>query len=309
MDDSSATRDERSALKKKLGVYHRRDLDDLGVGRPVREAAIARGTLIAHGNGWYTRPSTPAEVSGPLSRGHRATCVTAAEVYGLWVPRTTEVHEVARRNRGTAPPHVVLAHRPVLRAWPDQEPILPLLVAVHHAMLCLDPEATTVMLESGVERRLLRPHQVRDLLAAVSIKRRRDIGRISTLAGSGTETRVRRYLERRGVRVREQVQIEGVGRVDLLVGERLIIECDSVAHHDSPAAYYVDRRRDADAVERGFVVLRLTWEMVWLDWEATQRQLLTLIHGEVHRVRRSLRQGDGRRVIGPRERIPRTGLS
>lgn len=42
---------------------------------------------------------------------------------------------------------------------------------------------------------------------------------------------MRLRLRRRKVELRTQVTIADVGRVDLLVGERLVIEVDSKEHH------------------------------------------------------------------------------
>ncbi len=91
---------------------------------------------------------------------------------------------------------------------------------------------------------------------------------------SGTETRVRLFLARRGYKVRSQQPVRGVGRVDLLVGESLIIECDSHAHHTGEANYRLDRARDLSATSSGYRVVRLTWEQVFLTWATTQSLLL-----------------------------------
>ena len=107
---------------------------------------------------------------------------------------------------------------------------------------------------------------------------------------------MRRYLERRGVRVREQVAVFEGGRVDLLVGDRLVIECDSVRHHGERSRYYADRSRDRTSLIEGCLVLRLTWEDIWLRWEETRGALDTLIRRRVHRGQRiggaGLQEGD-----------------
>lgn len=64
-----------------------------------------------------------------------------------------------------------------------------------------------------------------------------------------------------GFSVIVQPRIEGVGRVDLRVG-KLLIECDSKAHHTSMANYRNDRRRDRCALVRGWLKMRLTYEDV-----------------------------------------------
>lgn len=103
-------------------------------------------------------------------------------------------------------------------------------------------------------------------------------------AESGTETKVRLFFQLRSVPVRAQVQIPGVGRVDLLVGRRWIVECDSRAHHTGEEQYEKDRRRDISAVERGYFTTRLTHGMVFRRWEKTTQRLRAVIRSGQHLV-------------------------
>ena len=75
-----------------------------------------------------------------------------------------------------------------------------------------------------------------------------------------------------------------VGYTDMLVGEGLIIECDSWEHHGTPAAQAEDRRRDRQLVLRGYRVVRLGFSDVMLRWPATQEFLSDLLAGRLHRV-------------------------
>jgi very-short-patch-repair endonuclease len=61
-----------------------------------------------------------------------------------------------------------------------------------------------------------------------------------------------------------QVEIDGVGRVDFLVDEWLIVECDSEAHHGSWAAQKSDRRRDQAAAAQGLATVRpIAEDIMW----------------------------------------------
>src|SRR5690625_2396671 len=273
----------RSALRRRFDVWRPKDLRAEGTSDRKRSEKIRSGDLISLGKGWYSSPSTPSEVAGPLSRGHRATCITAAEMHGLWVPASKKVHEVGLRRESGSSESAVTWHRPIVRAWPDDEPIMPLRIALVHAAHCLPPWEAAALLESALERWQLGPDEVSEILREIPPTRRRALGRISTRAGSGSETRVRRHLERRGVRVREQVVVPGVGRVDLIAGDRLIIECDSLAHHASVSGYHEDRRRDRMSLKGGYLVLRLTWHDIWQDWSKTCELLADLIGKRVHR--------------------------
>lgn len=83
--------------------------------------------------------------------------------------------------------------------------------------------------------------------------------RLDPRAESGTETLVRLALTRAGLSAVPQVRIPGVGRVDLLVGSRVIVEVDSVAWHDDDASRARDYRRDLMLFRLGYVVVRVSW--------------------------------------------------
>lgn len=275
-------------------VRTRNQLEEAGFRRSAIEKLIAQGSLIRLGGGFYGTDRTPAHVERALRRNHRITCVGALEFYGFWVPPASGAHE-ARRRRGhqrAAPEpaaHSVVLHHPVLRAWPDDHPVLPLPIALEQALHCLDDDGAAIVLESGLNRELLTEPDVHVATASLSRLRRRGIFPVRRDAESGTETVVRRALERRRIAVRAQVEIPGVGRVDLLLGEKLIIECDSMTYHAAPEQYWRDRERDLVAKQIGYSVVRLTYEQVMEQWSSTLEALLVMIRRHDHRVPRSLR--------------------
>ncbi|MEL4356596.1 MULTISPECIES: endonuclease domain-containing protein [unclassified Luteococcus] len=96
-------------------------------------------------------------------------------------------------------------------------------------------------------------------------------------AESGTESLTRLRLQRHGVLLQTQVQIGQIGRVDLLVGERLIIEVDSRAHHTGEENYRKDRERDLQLRALGYIVVRLTYEQVMYRWDEVEPLILAMI--------------------------------
>lgn len=110
------------------------------------------------------------------------------------------------------------------------------------------------------------PKRVRDLLEICDRR-----------AESGTETMARLRFRSRRIRLRIQVYVPGVGRVDLLVGDRLIIECDSAEHHISRRNYANDRRRDRRAIAKGYLVIRLTYEEVLFGWDEVMADIVAII--------------------------------
>ncbi|KQV26690.1 endonuclease domain-containing protein [Yonghaparkia sp. Root332] len=84
---------------------------------------------------------------------------------------------------------------------------------------------------------------------------------------SGTESVLRVLLHQAGIPATPQVPLPtgDLDRADLLVGDRLIIECDSEAHHAEAAHRRADLRRDELLVALGFLVLRLDYRQVFDD--------------------------------------------
>jgi len=73
---------------------------------------------------------------------------------------------------------------------------------------------------------------------------------------------IRRAFRRRR---RSRCPTGDLDRADLLVGDRLIIECDSEAHHAEPSHRRADLRRDELLVALGYLVLRLDYRQVFDD--------------------------------------------
>lgn len=106
---------------------------------------------------------------------------------------------------------------------------------------------------------------------------------ISDDAGSGTETLFRLWLVRNGIKFRTQVSIPLVGRVDFVIGERLVIEIDSKAHHTSSENFSNDRRRDRLLTAQGYRHVRLTYAEVMFRLEEVGQDILALIRRDEHR--------------------------
>ncbi|WP_394214829.1 hypothetical protein [Brachybacterium vulturis] len=278
------------------GIAHRSDLAGLGITDAARRRLLRKGRIMRVG-AWYVTGDAPEEIVLLLRRGVRPSCVTAAEHHGLWVPLHTGHHVyrprglgVEKHDQGLAErgqdlmehDQALVEHGSEMRSWPDQDPVAELSLTLEHAVRCLSVPDAAILLESALNRRSISRHGVRRVLAALPAARRAQLNRVTPLAESGTETAVRWWLESLHVPVTPQVQIPGVGRVDLQLGASWIIECDSVRFHDNPEQYHRDRARDLRLQARRYMVTRLTWEQVFLDWEETKSQLLQILRRRDH---------------------------
>jgi very-short-patch-repair endonuclease len=108
-------------------------------------------------------------------------------------------------------------------------------------------------------------------------------GGIDGVCESGTETLFRLRMLRQVPSLRCQVTIAGVGRVDFLIDERLVIEVDGRAFHDLPTAFEQDRRRDAELSRRGYRVLRFSYHQVMNGWSTVETAVLAAVARGDHR--------------------------
>ncbi|MDO9398169.1 MAG: DUF559 domain-containing protein [Herbiconiux sp.] len=90
----------------------------------------------------------------------------------------------------------------------------------------------------------------------------------------------------RRVRVRSQVPIAGVGHVDVVVGDRLVLELDGYRYHSRKEDFEEDRRRDLALHRLDHRVVRLSYDQVTWQWQACEQVLLDLIRRREHLWRR-----------------------
>jgi len=98
---------------------------------------------------------------------------------------------------------------------------------------------------------------------------------------AGTESIVRVRLRAKRVHALPQAGIRGVGFVDLLVGDRLVIECDSAAFHDGYTSER-DYDRDLKLVALGYLVIRLKYRHVMHEWDRVEAIILQLVRSGRH---------------------------
>lgn len=160
--------------------------------------------------------------------------------------------------------------------------VAPLAMALLHAIDCQTEEAAIVMIDSALNSRKMSLARLRAAARQLPARYARVLDSCDATSQSGTETLVRLRLRRRGIRVRTQVQIDTVGRVDLLVGNRLVIECDSHQFHDGGEAAQRDYDRDLGLIEKDYLVLRLNYRQIVYEWERVEPIILGLVARRRH---------------------------
>lgn len=246
----------------------------------IREA-LEQESLVRLRRGWYAREGASREVMSALKAGAYLGCLSGCKYHGLWVPSHTGVHAVYGSGRKPRARPGVTLHR--FGAPAPASPVWPLEDCLAQVIRRHDVETSLIVVESAVEKRFITQDEAESFLKRTP---HGDLRRYLARARSGSETRVRLFFQLRGVPVKSLVVIKGVGEVDLRVGSRLIVECDSEAHHTSEAARYTDATRDLNSHLSYYDRIRLAYRQIWHHWPATQVGLSAVLKQRRHLYRK-----------------------
>jgi very-short-patch-repair endonuclease len=275
------------------GVASTSDLEERGCSRWAIRLAVRGGALASIRYGWVQAPDAPPDVAAAVLRGGRLTCASAARLLGLW---TTDerLHLAAPRHAGRAwrPEDGVVLHWGGARWRDHRQPVEPVVDVLEQLLLCVPREDAIAAIDGALERGLVSMADVQDLIERLPSEYGEVLDLVDPSSESGLESIVRVRLRRMRLSVRTQVRIDGIARVDILVGDRLVIEVDGREFHES--RYREDRARDIELLKRGYVVLRLAYAHVMDEWPFVERAIRSLVRQRAHR-RRAIAEVDTRR--------------
>lgn len=235
----------------------RRALRDL-----VEEGAVVErvGVVFAPGTDW---PLIACRMLGGL-----LTCHSALAYYSLpELPHPGTVHVAIPSSRGRVRPLAgVVVHREPAR-WPSgmSPPVAPPRLLVARMLRCAEETPAVVVADAALRRGLVS----RAELAAMLRSNRsggplghRRLARCREKARSPIESIARLELEDAGHSVEVGVDVPGVGEVDMLVDDRLLVETDGYQFHSSKGDWSNDRRREQGLIAQGRLWVRLTYDDV-----------------------------------------------
>lgn len=268
-----------------LGVLTAAQLSTLGWSRRARDAAVADGRSRRVRDGWFAGPTADANVVAAVRAGGCVACASALAARGVWMPEHLRRRRHVRLARRADGGEAGTGCRPPGRMPPVRTAVDAVDVAFRCLLRCGGTEDVVVVADSLLHLGLATVSDLRSWAADAPLRVARLLERVDR-AESGLETLVRLRLRARGIRVRAQVQI-GRMRVDLLVGERLVVECDGAEHHAGWEASAADRARDLELMVLGYRVVRLTYRQIVDDWPVVEERLLALVRADVHRAPRT----------------------
>lgn len=263
------------------GAAHSSAVRAAGYSRHAVDVAIRRGMLRRVRRSWLVTADCAPEVVAAVSAGGRLTCVSAARRLELWTPSHEHTHIAVKPTSGRIDAEELRVHwsngPAPFAAHVIQDPLLNVL---YHVARCLSPSDALAVWESALRKRLTALSILRGVVWR-STRVARILELASELSDSGLETHFVELMRSIGVVVRQQVWLDG-HPVDALIGDRLVIQLDGFAHHNSAA----ERRRDLEADVRlrlrGYTVFRFDYRQVHFEPEFVLETVRTAMAQGLH---------------------------
>lgn len=279
--------DIRPLLDSDLGFSTRQQLRQRGVSSYELAQQLELGRVIAIGRFLIARPDADSHYLRAVRMGGRLACVSAAAKRKLWVIGDGRLHVAPRvLNSHFAPD----ASRPPVRVHRTRHPIdssrdlIPIESGrnmLMHIARCQPVELAVAAFDSAVNQGQITIEELRLLASVHGGALARVVPFVSGLADSGLESLTRFRLQNARVPCRQQVKIRG-HRVDLLIGERLIIQLDGRQHLTDPKQLAMDREYDRYMRRLGYTVLRFSYADVVHHWDRTFAEITALISQRAH---------------------------
>lgn len=247
--------------------YSRQQLLDR-ISRRALARALAEGSVIRVRRDAYVSPWMPDALRRAATVGGRLACVSALAHRGCFEPPSAALHVQvapgASRLRTPAGSPRASGGAELVLHWtrvdaPPRDLLLPVAASVHQLLRCQSRPMSIAVLDSALHRGVVHASRVDELVAMAPRRLRLSPADLDGRSESGIESLVRVALRDVGLRVDPQVVVPGVGRVDLLVEGRVVVEVDGRVWHDGEQAR--DYWRDLELARLGFVVVRVDYRL------------------------------------------------
>lgn len=280
----------RTALITRGSVARTAALKALGVRERELTRAVRAGEIVRLRQGIYALPDLPTAFRHATEHGGVPACAEAARLHGLCMLVGAADHvwmggAGARHDRCT----VVVPPGETLECplhWDDGIAVIGELPPVHNVLLqlsrCESDETFFAAYESALRLSKISPAGIAWLWRHIAVSLRWLMRIARSDADSGLESLVRLRLHRLGISVRTQIGIRDVGEIDILIGDRLLIECDGRENHEREAQRHKDLVRDAAAASLGYETLRFDYAMIVHDWSRVEAAILAKIEAGDH---------------------------
>ncbi|TFD87136.1 DUF559 domain-containing protein [Cryobacterium lactosi] len=263
------------------GIAHSEQAVRAGFTLHAIRHSIASGECARVRRNWLALPSAPADLRAAAALGGRVACLSVARRLELWNLADGMNHVSVPRNAivpasSTLRVHWSAGPIPVAR-FVLVEPVVNALV---HIAECQPFENALVVWDSALNKKLTNPAELARLhLRSAAARAVRAVS--SGLADSGLETLPVSRLAASGIRVSQQVMLDG-HRVDGLIGHRLVLQTDGFSFHSTAGQRRSDIAHDRRLVLLGYTVLRYDYRQILFDWPRVEAEILHAMAQGLH---------------------------
>ncbi|MFF2029994.1 type IV toxin-antitoxin system AbiEi family antitoxin domain-containing protein [Arthrobacter sp. NPDC058192] len=264
-----------SYLASRGGTATAADLRLAGLSRHRISAAVADGTIVRIRRGQYGLPLDPSAYRAACEVTGLLTCLSAAPDYALWTLMPAQSLHLSVGHR--TPPPGSIAHGRCRHPRHPWLPVAGLADVLIHALHCLPELESLVMVQCAVGRGDISLDFLRGKLDGNRNGRARAVlDLVIPRADSLLEVLANTAFCRAGLHVRRHVEIPGVGEVDFLIEDFLVVETDGESHL-APQQVKKDRGRNNASVVAGYLVLRFGYDLVVHHPERMLAQVLAVL--------------------------------
>ena len=259
------------------GLAHGTTLQKHGVSRPQLTKAVRAGALERLRPGLFGTSDLDDDVRRAAIHGGALTCAAALRLHGVWVLSDDRQPHVWVGRRGRVHEHSACRCTSHFFRGPVPVGLVPVETALIHLHRCEGDESFFASLESALRLHKLSHAALLRIRAALPSYARWLFDFARDDSDSGLESILRLRLHFLGLVLSAQVLIGNVGRVDFVIGNRLILEVDGKENHASGEHRHRDLTRDAAASALGYETLRFDYAQVIHDWPSVQAAILAAL--------------------------------
>jgi very-short-patch-repair endonuclease len=262
-------------LGMRAGVARTSTLRGAGFSRTSLHKAVAAGRIVRIRRGVYGLPGQAGALGLALQHNALLTCLSAAPTYRLWTLHDSNSLHLSPGHKQT--PAGTLAHGRLLHPVHPWLPVAGLADVLIHAIRCLPETEALVMVQCATQRGDVTVDFLRRKLPGNRNARARSVlDNLVPRADSLLEVLANYRFRRAGLHVRRHVELPGVGEVDFLIEECLVVETDGETHLE-PRQVKKDRKRNNATLIGGHLGLRFGYDDVVHHPERMVAQVLAVL--------------------------------
>lgn len=280
------------SVRRRGGLAATFELYEDGHTRRGLAMAVNGGSIIRVRQGWFALTGIEPLLLEAARVGGRLTGLSALAVQGFWSYPTANLHVAVHphdarlrtrldrtRRLADAPYPATCVH---WREGATGSRLMPGPVeCIADVLVCQEPFVVAAVADSVLFKRPDLLVEWNHFVESAPACHRAFLGFIDGICESGTESIFWFRIRPLGLDVARQARILGVGRVDFLIGSKLVVEIDGASYHTDPEAFERDRRRDAKLSALGYRVLRFSYRQVMYGWAEVEAALMgALLRGD-----------------------------